>query len=131
MGFSDYIVGVPAVVRVRRTWAWNWCVLLVEDDLLGFQGSWYFLQWETTFSNWEQIEHIVLMVDGRPLAWVVDDVTGHDSTYDVGPYIWTEPSRREGYATRLCLPVQVDLDVWTATERLDFSYRVESLVCPE
>lgn len=132
--FSDYIIGVPGVVRIRHRWNYNWCVVLYRD-FIDFEGSWYFQGWETSFPNWEQLNSVILLVNDRPLAWYVDGVVGFDAGYDVAPYMSftanTQKTREEGYVTRVCVPVTVDLDAWTSRERVDFSYSVTTKVCPD
>lgn len=130
MHLDDHVVGVPGVFRVRGRIRYNWCVN-VQKDYLDFDGSWYFSNWESSFSNWEQVNRVILYVDGRPLAWILEDrETGFDPAYDIAPHMVFDPSEFEGYTTRICLRMEVDLDAWTSPRRLEFSYDVESRVCP-
>lgn len=134
MRASDHIIGVPHVLRIQYRWDYNWCVR-VQSNYLDFEGEWYFVDFETSFSNWDQVNEIVLEVDGRPLAWVTEDrETGFDPTFDVAPYMTfmqnNHKETAETHLTKICLPVTVDMDVYTARQRLDFEYAIVSKVCP-
>jgi hypothetical protein len=130
MSFSDYIVALPSVFRIRYRWNFDWCIR-ASVDFRGFEGRWYFIDWATSFSDWSKINQIILLVDDRPLAWVTETgETGFDPTYDIAPYL-TFGERKDGEpGSRVCLPVEVDLDAWTSRERVDFEYNVVQKICP-
>ena len=130
MSFDDYIIALPRAVRIVYRWPFTWCVES-NIDFRGFEGEWYFSAWDTTFSDWSRINQVILYVDDRPIAWVTNDGSqGFDPTFDVGPYLIFKERRDNGSGSSLCLPVEVDLDAWTSTERLEFEYTVESWYCP-